>query len=83
MPPWWPLAIHTQPFLKRAERVGALRVLCVIINSKLTVKDHLDHLLSSYASSIHLIMKKYYVDTLNTGTLKTQALNSDKLWDIF
>src|SRR6218665_2348518 len=44
---------HPEPFIRGAERVDTMRVLGVVVNSKLTMKDHLDHLLSSCASSIH------------------------------
>src|SRR6218665_215700 len=31
---------HSQPFIKGVERVASMRGLCVLINSKLIVKDH-------------------------------------------
>src|SRR6218665_2953846 len=59
-----PLYIHTyrQTYIQRhiqtdrgAERVATMRVLGVVVNSKLTMKDHLDHRLSSCASSIYAL----------------------------
>src|SRR6218665_1013183 len=41
-----------EPLIPGAERVTALRVLGVVISSRLTMGDHLDQLLSSCASSI-------------------------------
>src|SRR6218665_3262968 len=46
---------HSEPFIRGAERVATMRVLGVVVNSKLTMKDHLDHLLSSCASSIYAL----------------------------
>src|SRR6218665_3455065 len=43
------------PIVKGAERVTTMRVLGVIIKSKLSMSDHLAHLLSSSASSIHAL----------------------------
>src|SRR6218665_69458 len=43
------------PFVREAERVTTMRVLGVIINSKLSMSDHLDHLLASCALSIHAL----------------------------
>src|SRR6218665_2958998 len=42
-------------YVKGAERVTTMRVLGVFINSKLSMSDHLDHLLASCASSIHAL----------------------------
>src|SRR6218665_481220 len=41
-----------EPLIPGAERVTALRVLGVVLSSRLTMGDHLDQLLSSCASSI-------------------------------
>src|SRR6218665_3775438 len=46
---------HTEPFIRGAERVATMRVLGTVINSRLTMKDHLDHLLFSCASSIYAL----------------------------
>src|SRR6218665_2140746 len=43
---------HYEPFIRGEERVATMRVLGVVVNSKFTMKDHLDNLLSSCASSI-------------------------------
>jgi len=43
---------HPEPFIRGAERVATMRVLGVVVNSKLIMKDQLDHLLPSCASSI-------------------------------
>src|SRR6218665_2919970 len=43
---------HPEPFIRGEERVATMRVLGVVVNSKFTMKDHLDNLLSSCASSI-------------------------------
>ena len=46
---------HIHSTIKRAKRVATMTVLGVVINLRLTTKDHLDHLLSSCASSIHAL----------------------------
>src|SRR6218665_1088564 len=45
-------SLVTSKSIPGAERVTALRVLGVVISSRLTMGDHLDQLLSSCASSI-------------------------------
>src|SRR6218665_482002 len=46
---------HPVPFIRGAERIATMRVLGMVVNSKITMKDRLDHLLSSRASSIHAL----------------------------
>src|SRR6218665_3480735 len=58
---------HALPVIQGAERVSSMRVLGVVLNSKLTMVDHLDHLLTT--SSVHALRM------LRTHGLPQQQLN--------
>src|SRR6218665_4169736 len=64
---------HPEPFIRGAERVATMRVLGVVDNFKLTMKDHLDHLLSSRASSI------YALRMLRVHGLQDKQIHVEKL----
>jgi len=57
------------PVMQGAERVSSMTILGVVFNSKQTMVDHLDHLLTTCASSIHALRM------LRTHGLHQQQLN--------